>query len=85
MRIPAARYWPDGKLPVGPEYAARRIDLAALHARFAAKVAEHRRVMANARGIDMPIASAVAAVLDGSLTVDAAIESLLTRPFKAEG
>jgi glycerol-3-phosphate dehydrogenase (NAD(P)+) len=33
----------------------------------------------------MPIASAVAAVLDGTLTVDAAIESLLTRPFRAEG
>ena len=41
--------------------------------------------MAAARGIDMPIASAVAAVLDGRLSVDAAIESLLTRPFKAEG
>ena len=41
--------------------------------------------MANARGIDMPIATAVAAVLDGRLSVDAAIESLLTRPFRAEG
>jgi len=41
--------------------------------------------MASARGIDMPIATAVAAVLDGSLSIDAAIESLLTRPFKAEG
>jgi glycerol-3-phosphate dehydrogenase (NAD(P)+) len=33
----------------------------------------------------MPIANAVAAVLDGSLSVDAAIDSLLTRPFRAEG
>lgn len=41
--------------------------------------------MAQERSIDMPIASAVAAVLDGRLSVDAAIESLLTRPFKAEG
>src|SRR6266581_2452044 len=41
--------------------------------------------MANARGIDMPIAAAVAAVLDGRLDIDAAIESLLTRPFRAEG
>lgn len=41
--------------------------------------------MASAKGIHMPIASAVAAVLDGRLSVDAAIESLLTRPFKAEG
>ncbi len=41
--------------------------------------------MASERGVDMPIASAVAAVLDDKLSVDAAIESLLTRPFRAEG
>ena len=41
--------------------------------------------MARARGVDMPIAAAVAAVLDGTLSVDAAIENLLTRPFRAEG
>jgi glycerol-3-phosphate dehydrogenase (NAD(P)+) len=41
--------------------------------------------MAHERSIDMPIASAVAALLDGKLSVDAAIESLLSRPFKAEG
>ena len=40
--------------------------------------------MANERGIEMPIASAVAAVLDGRISVDAAIESLLTRPLRAE-
>jgi glycerol-3-phosphate dehydrogenase (NAD(P)+) len=40
--------------------------------------------MANQRGVDMPIATAVAAILDGALGIDAAIESLLTRPFKAE-
>jgi glycerol-3-phosphate dehydrogenase (NAD(P)+) len=40
--------------------------------------------MAAKRGIDMPIANAIAAVLDGRMSVDAAIESLLTRPFKAE-
>jgi glycerol-3-phosphate dehydrogenase (NAD(P)+) len=40
--------------------------------------------MAQERGIDMPIANAVSAVLDDRLSVDAAIESLLTRPFKAE-
>ncbi len=40
--------------------------------------------MARARGVDMPIASAVAALLDGDITVDAAIESLMTRPLKAE-
>jgi glycerol-3-phosphate dehydrogenase (NAD(P)+) len=41
--------------------------------------------MANEKGVDMPIASAVAAILDGTLNVDTAIENLLTRPFKAEG
>jgi glycerol-3-phosphate dehydrogenase (NAD(P)+) len=33
----------------------------------------------------MPIANAVAAVLGGALTINEAIEMLLTRPFKAEG
>jgi glycerol-3-phosphate dehydrogenase (NAD(P)+) len=41
--------------------------------------------MANEKGVEMPIASAVAAILDGTLNVDTAIENLLTRPFKAEG
>jgi glycerol-3-phosphate dehydrogenase (NAD(P)+) len=40
--------------------------------------------MARACEIEMPIAAAVAAVLDGRLDIDAAIESLLTRPFRAE-
>jgi len=40
--------------------------------------------MASERGIEMPIAAAVAAVLAGKVTVDEAIESLLTRPIKAE-
>jgi glycerol-3-phosphate dehydrogenase (NAD(P)+) len=40
--------------------------------------------MANERGVDMPIAGAVAAVLDRTLAIDDAIESLLTRPFRAE-
>jgi glycerol-3-phosphate dehydrogenase (NAD(P)+) len=41
--------------------------------------------MAKEKGIDMPIASAVAAVIEGKLQVDGAIESLLNRPFKGEG
>jgi len=41
--------------------------------------------MAAARGVDMPIAGAVAAILDKRLGVDDAIEALLTRPFRAEG
>lgn len=40
--------------------------------------------MARERGVDMPIAAAVAAVLNEKLSVDAAIESLLTRPLRAE-
>src|SRR3569833_2191409 len=40
--------------------------------------------MARASSVDMPISEAVAAILDGSLTVDALIESLLTRPLKSE-
>jgi glycerol-3-phosphate dehydrogenase (NAD(P)+) len=41
--------------------------------------------MARERAVDMPISSAVAALLDGKMSVDAAIESLLSRPLKAEG
>ena len=40
--------------------------------------------MAREKNVDMPIATAVAAVLAGTLSVDEAIESLLTRPLKAE-
>jgi glycerol-3-phosphate dehydrogenase (NAD(P)+) len=41
--------------------------------------------MANEKGVEMPIATAVAAVIDGRMSVDEAIESLLNRPFRAEG
>jgi glycerol-3-phosphate dehydrogenase (NAD(P)+) len=41
--------------------------------------------MARERAVDMPIAAAVAALLDGTMSVEGAIESLLTRPLKAEG
>jgi glycerol-3-phosphate dehydrogenase (NAD(P)+) len=40
--------------------------------------------MAREKDVDMPIASAVAAVLSKSMSVDAAIESLLTRPLRSE-
>jgi glycerol-3-phosphate dehydrogenase (NAD(P)+) len=40
--------------------------------------------MASQRGIEMPIAGAVSAILDGTLDIDTAIENLMTRPFKAE-
>src|SRR5262245_6442364 len=41
--------------------------------------------LAQQKAVDMPIATAVAAVLARKLTVDAAIEALLMRPFRAEG
>jgi len=40
--------------------------------------------MAGDRSVDMPISAAVAALLAEQTSVDAAIESLMTRPFKAE-
>jgi glycerol-3-phosphate dehydrogenase (NAD(P)+) len=40
--------------------------------------------MARDRGVEMPISAAVAALLEARMSVDQAIESLLTRPFKAE-
>ncbi len=39
---------------------------------------------AHAKGVDMPVASAVAAVIAGLLSVDKAIEALMMRPVKAE-
>jgi glycerol-3-phosphate dehydrogenase (NAD(P)+) len=41
--------------------------------------------LAASQNVDMPVSTAVAAILSGATTIDAAIESLLTRPFKAEG
>jgi glycerol-3-phosphate dehydrogenase (NAD(P)+) len=40
--------------------------------------------MAREKEIDMPIASAIAAVLAGQTSVDEAIESLLARPLRSE-
>jgi glycerol-3-phosphate dehydrogenase (NAD(P)+) len=40
--------------------------------------------LAQREGVEMPISTAVAAVLAGKLTVDTAIEALLMRPFRAE-
>jgi glycerol-3-phosphate dehydrogenase (NAD(P)+) len=40
--------------------------------------------MAREKSIDMPIAEAVASVLEGTATIDQAINALLTRPFKSE-
>ena len=39
---------------------------------------------ADAHGIEVPIAAAVHAIIEGMLSVDAAIEGLLSRPFRSE-
>jgi glycerol-3-phosphate dehydrogenase (NAD(P)+) len=41
--------------------------------------------LAASQNVDMPVSNAVAAILSGATTIDEAIESLLTRPFRAEG
>jgi glycerol-3-phosphate dehydrogenase (NAD(P)+) len=41
--------------------------------------------VAAEKGIDMPICRAVHAIVEGQLTIDAAIEALLSRPLRAEG
>ena len=41
--------------------------------------------LAAAQKVDMPVSNAVAAILANRLTIDAATEGLLTRPFKSEG
>jgi glycerol-3-phosphate dehydrogenase (NAD(P)+) len=41
--------------------------------------------LAASQNVDMPVSNAVAAILSGAVTIDEAIEGLLTRPFKAEG
>ncbi|MDB5574060.1 MAG: oxidoreductase, coenzyme F420-dependent [Tardiphaga sp.] len=41
--------------------------------------------LAREKHVEMPVAAAVAAILDGSATIDQAIDALLTRPFRSEG
>src|SRR5215210_2166727 len=40
--------------------------------------------LARAKGVDMPIAAAVEAVIAGSIGIEAAIEALMSRPLRAE-
>ncbi len=40
--------------------------------------------LAQKHGLDMPIAAAVHGICSGAITVDAAMDGLLSRPFKAE-
>ncbi len=41
-------------------------------------------MLARKENVEMPIAAAVDAILDGSVSIDTAIEGLLTRPFRDE-
>jgi glycerol-3-phosphate dehydrogenase (NAD(P)+) len=41
--------------------------------------------LAGVKGVEMPIARAVADILSERMSIDEAIENLLTRPFRAEG
>jgi glycerol-3-phosphate dehydrogenase (NAD(P)+) len=41
--------------------------------------------LAASKKVELPVSKAVAAILSGAVTIDEAIENLLTRPFKAEG
>ena len=56
--------------------------------RYAGRRRVHRdgagRAWRRQKNIDMPIAAAVEAVLDRSISVDEAIDALLMRPFRAE-
>jgi glycerol-3-phosphate dehydrogenase (NAD(P)+) len=40
--------------------------------------------LAREKGVEMPIAAAVDAIVDGRIAVDAAIDALLSRPFRSE-
>jgi glycerol-3-phosphate dehydrogenase (NAD(P)+) len=40
--------------------------------------------IARARGVDMPIVASMAAILDGKLSVDDAVNMLMNRPIKEE-
>ncbi|MBI5263879.1 MAG: NAD(P)-dependent glycerol-3-phosphate dehydrogenase [Bradyrhizobium sp.] len=40
--------------------------------------------LADLQNVDMPVSKAVAAILGGAITIEAAIDGLLSRPFKAE-
>ncbi|MEO1194286.1 MAG: NAD(P)H-dependent glycerol-3-phosphate dehydrogenase [Pseudomonadota bacterium] len=49
-----------------------------------AATAEALVVLARQHALELPISSAVAAVLSGVITIEAAMEQLLARPFRAE-
>jgi len=65
---------------------ASRLDLDAKGHPLAEGIATAPALLARARalGIELPVAGTTAAILDGSLALDAAIPRLMSRPLKAE-
>ena len=49
-----------------------------------AATASAARDLARRQGVEMPIVEAVAAIVEGTLDVDRAIEDLMSRPLKRE-
>jgi len=70
----------------GAALASGETPLSATHGKLAegAFTASALVAMAKERGVEMPIAEAVEAILSGAIGVDQAIEALLMRPLKAE-
>lgn len=71
---------------LGAALASGEAPLQAAHGKLAegAFTASALVAMAKERGVEMPIAEAVDAILSGEIDVDQAIEALLMRPLKAE-
>ena len=79
----------DGAVPAAmlarDDLSAERLERLAQRARQHADLGRSVLIeLAASQDVDMPVSNAVAAILGGRVTIDAAIEGLLTRPFKAE-
>jgi glycerol-3-phosphate dehydrogenase (NAD(P)+) len=81
----------DGTSTVGPQTLIKRIESTAIghvdiHHPLVEGVATAAvaRDLARRHSIEMPIVEAVAAIVDGKLDIDAAIDGLMSRPLKRE-
>jgi glycerol-3-phosphate dehydrogenase (NAD(P)+) len=63
-------------VPIADAYAGKLVE--------GAFTADALVALARAKQVDMPVAEAVTAVLAGDLTIDAAVETLMKRPLRAE-
>lgn len=66
MRLPAAKYWPGGAMPVGPEYAEAQVITPEVIEHWRTKamqlVESHRRGMANLRDLRECVPSSTVAI-----------------------